>query len=433
MIIKKLKAVGWIKLLIWVGVINLLLFSALAAYSFLHVEKPDLGRDAFYASDTKPIPDNQNIAIALDGLNAPAGVDIIGHGRFITDTYNKIDNKEQAKKIIEAKGLLAFVGDTEALDCWLDDAHIGEYKTCADAAQVKALIASNDELLQRYTHLNTLKHWQGNLEFSGQLVLNLNRLLAAQVKLDIDEGRLEQAYQKWRDNFLFINRASRQESNMISRAIFLVTESLNLNVLEYYLFKSPETAILHGEELSILLKPSSLARYNLKGVMRAEYKLFDENLFSKTEAVKGFQPEYFRNRLYRFQLDYLNRAQWPPATFDKSRAEMNAQYDLNMNIFSFDWLNQRHSVISKSMTGGFANSFELVKSMHFKNAHINLLNLSFKIRQQKIADADIQTFLNQAGADYYNPFTNQPMRYDADKRTLVCEEPSSQNKVKVRL
>lgn len=433
MIIKKLKSLSWIKLLIWVGVINLLLLSALAAYSFLHVEMPDLGRDAFYASDTKPIPDNQNIAIALAGLNAPAGVDIIGHGRFVTDTYNKIDNKEQAKKIIEAKGVLAFVGDTEALDCWLDDAHIGQYKTCADATQVKTLIASNDELLQRYTQLNELKHWQGNLEFSGQLVLNLNRLLEAQIKLYVDEGMPELAYQKWRDNFLFINRASRQEFNMISRAVFLVTESINLNALEYFLLKSPEMAIWHGEELSILLKPSGLARYNLKGIQRAEYAYINKNLFTKNEAIKGFQPEYFRNRLYRFQLDYLNRAQLPPATFDKSRDEMNAQYGLNMNLFNFDWLNPRHSVIFKLMAGGFVNSFELVKSMHFKNAQIKLLNLSLKIRQQKIADADVQTFLNQAGVDYYNPFTNQPMHYDADKRTLVCEDPSSQHKVEVRL
>lgn len=433
MIIKKLKSLGWIKLLIWIGVINLLILSALAAYSFLHMEKPDPGRDAFYASDTKPIPDNQNIAIALAGLNAPAGVDVIGHGRFVTNTYNKIDNKEQAKKIIEAKGVLSFVGDTEALDCWLDDAHIGTYKTCADAAQVTTLIASNDELLQRYMHLNELKHWQGNLEFSGQLLLNLNRLLAAQIKLDIDEGRPEQAYQKWRNNFLLINRAIRQETTMIGLAVFLVSESINLNILEYCLFKSPEMAILHGEELSMLLKPSSLARYSLKGVMRAEYKLFDENLFSKTEAMKGFQPEYFRNRLYRFHLDFLKRALLPPATFDKSRAEMKAQYDLRTNIFNLDWLNPRHSVISKLATGGFIPSFSLIESMHSKNAHIKLLNLSLKIRQQNIAPAEIQVFLNQAGVEYNNPFTNLPMRYDASKKVILSENPSNQNKVEVRL
>ena len=307
------------------------------------------------------------------------------------------------------------------------------YKTCADAAQVKTLIASNDELLQRYTHLNTLKHWQGNLEFSGQLVLNLNRLLAAQIKLDVDESRPELAYQKWRENFLFINRAIRQESTMIDRAIFLVTESLNLNALEYCLFKSPKMAVSYSEELNTLLKASGLVRYNLKGAMRAEYALFNKSLFTQTETMKGFQPEYFRNRLYRFQLDYLNRSQWAPATFDKSRTEMNTQYGLNMYLFNFDWINPRHSVISKSMTGGFANSFELVKAMHSHNAKIKLLNLSLKIRQQKVANADIQTFLNEAGVDFDNPFTNRPMRYDDTKKVIFSDNPTNNEKVEVRL
>lgn len=71
--------------------------------------------------------------------------------------------------------------------------------------------------------------------------------------------------------------------------------------------------------------------------------------------------------------------------------------------------------------------------MHFKNAHIKLLNLSLKIRHQKIADADIQAFLNQAGVDFSNPFTNQPMRYDAVKKLLFCEEPTDSYKVEVRL
>lgn len=82
MIIKKLKTIKPIKLLICFGLINLLIFSALVAYSFLHVEKPDAGRDEFYASSETNVPDNQNIAIALSGLNAPAGIDIIKHGRF---------------------------------------------------------------------------------------------------------------------------------------------------------------------------------------------------------------------------------------------------------------------------------------------------------------------------------------------------------------
>ena len=98
MMIKKLKTISSLKLLIWIGIVNLLVFCSLVAYSFLHVEMPDAGRDAFYASATKPIPDSENIAIGLAGLNAPAGVDIIRHGRFVVDTLQKIPADVDAKK-----------------------------------------------------------------------------------------------------------------------------------------------------------------------------------------------------------------------------------------------------------------------------------------------------------------------------------------------
>ena len=79
MIIIKLKAIKPIKLLIWIGIINLLIFTILAGYSFFHIEQPDAGREAFYASSKNIIPDNQNIAIGLAGLSAPAGADIFKH------------------------------------------------------------------------------------------------------------------------------------------------------------------------------------------------------------------------------------------------------------------------------------------------------------------------------------------------------------------
>lgn len=115
MIIIKLKAIKPIKLLIWIGIINLLIVSSLVAYSFLHVEKPDAGREAFYASSTNIIPDNQNIAIALAGLNALTGADMIKHGRFVVDTLHKTQSDVDAKKIIATVGQLDFIGTSDEL------------------------------------------------------------------------------------------------------------------------------------------------------------------------------------------------------------------------------------------------------------------------------------------------------------------------------
>jgi hypothetical protein len=302
---------------------------------------------------------------------------------------------------------------------------------------VKAAIAANDTLLQRYSHLNELEKWQGNAEFSGQLVLNLNRLLVAQIKLDVDEGRPEQAYQKWRDNFLFITRALSQESTMIERAIFLVTEGLNLNALEYCLFKSPEIATAHADELNDLLKSSSLKRFNLEAMMRADYQIYNQNFMLKYANEKYLNVEYIRNRLYRHQTEFLKHAYYPPLNYDQSSAYLAEKYGSHTSIFNYDWLNPFNSWTSKSFSDSFTSGFYLLKSMHAHNAKIRLLNMSVKIRQQKIAEADIPTFLIRAGAEFNNPITNEKMQWNAAKKVLFFYNPwninSNNSNIEVRL
>jgi hypothetical protein len=433
MIINKLKNLNFFKLLLWFGILNVLIFSAFAAYLYLHVEKPDAGRDAFYASNQVKVPDNQNVAVALAGLNAPVDTDIFQHGRFVIDTHNKIDNYDLAKKMIADKNPLVFVGDTDAIYCWLDDTHIGEYKSCADAAQVKSLIAINSTLLQRYTHLNSLKYWQGNSEFSGQLVVNLNRLLTAEIKLDIDEGRSELAYQKWRDNFLFVNRANSQESTMIERAIFLVIDGLSINILEYCLFKSPEIASTHADELNALLKPSSLKRFNIEAMMKGDYHFIDNNLMIKQADNTAMNAEYIRNRIYRHQTEFLKHAYYPPLNYDKSSAYLAEKYSSRTSIFNYDWLNPINSWASKTFSDVLAKCFYLLKSMHSHNAKIKLLNMRVIIHQQNIAVADIDHFLKNADDGFNNPITNEKMQWDATKKVLFFNNPWQNNKIEVRL
>ena len=433
MMIKKLKTISLLKLLIWIGIVNLLVFCSLVAYSFLHVEMPDAGRDAFYASSAKPIPDNQNIAIGLAGLSAPAGVDIVQHGRFVVDTLQKTPADVDAKKIIAAAGKLDFVGTSDELDCWIPDTEPYINEKCASAERVKILLAENKELLTRYKSLYSMPSWQG-VSGNGQYVININKLISAEIMLDLANGDAGSAYTIWRDNHVFISRVLKQDGTMIDRAIFLVVDGISLTSLENILFKSPEIGVNHFEELNNLLKANKLERYNLKGMLRAEYMFIYKEMFIKNKEVNAMNINYFKNRFYRYQLDFLNRAQMPPSTFDNSSVEMQEKYKFEANIFKYDWLNSLQSALANILISGQLNGFPLVKSMYSKDALIKLLNLSINIRQLKIPEANIQAFLNNAGSDYNNPFTNKPMQWDATKKVIYFKEPSSEaRKVAVRL
>ena len=402
----------------------------------MHVEKPDAGRDEFYANSQSNIPDNQNIAIALAGLNAPAGADMLKHGRFVADTLHKTQSDVDAKKIIAAVGQLAFIGTSDELECWIPNTeqYVDEKSACAE--RVKLLIAKNKELLTRYISMYNMPNWRG-VSGNGKYVIDINRLISAEIMLDLSNGDAHSAYTKWRDNHVFISRVLKQDGTMIERAIFLVVDGINLISLENILFKSPEISITHFEELNRLHHANKLERYNLKSMLRADYMFITDEMSKSRQSlkdVKTLNMDFFKNRFYRYHLDFLSRAQMPPSTFDNSSIEMANKYKFGANIFKYDWLNPLQSALTNILISGQLNGFLLVKSMHSKVALIKLLNLSINIRQQKIPEAEMQTFLNNAGSEYNSPFNNKPMQLDVTKNVIYFIEPFSEaRKVAVRL
>ena len=415
--------------------IVLLTISWVAYINLRGDEVPDAGRDAFYASFTAVIPDSQNLAVAISGINAPVGTDIISHGRFVNNAF-QIDllSSSLKRKMIDDIGI-KFTGKRGEFDCWVDDVTSKTAENCASKERINKLLEENKILIGRYKKLYQIPNWKGLTSSGGQTLLDINKLLFADIKLDIDAGKYEVAYQKWKANTVFINHVLKQETTTIEKAIFLVIDGFNTGSLEYLLLKQPQIMNNNYQELRGLLKPVGLTRYNLQGMLRAEYYFLEDNLFRKLNAEKNVHDNYLRNRIYRVHNDFLNEAQKSPFTFKESQSKLHQRYYFGRYQFwNVDLLDPQHSLISNMVINSFLHSFNLVASMQSKSGLTKLLNLKINIHQLKVADADIQTFLNSSGSEYFNPFTNKPMRWDAEKRMLVCDRPDSENKrIEVKL
>jgi len=408
-------------------ILSLFIFSWVV-FAIFHEESPDVGRNGFYATTHGNFPDNQNVAIALAGLNAPSGADVFKHGRFVIDTYKNTLNDFLAKLIIEKAGKLSFVGNSEEFDCWLDYSIEKTNENCASPERIKLLLIENKELLSRYAQLFDLPCLHEGT-WNGQTVINLNKLISAEIQLDVEAGNAEAAYKKWFANHQFISNVLKQEGNALNRAIFLVVDGINLDSLENLLFKSPETGINHFDKLNPTLKSNGLESYNLKGMMRAEYTLVND-LLKKQKKIAYLHPEFIRNRIYRAQMDFLDKAQKPPSTFEVSRNELNKKYGFStLNLMGYYWLDPYNSMLANMITGGFIKGLYLVSSMHTKNSLICLLNLSVQIKQQKIVKIEIQAFLDRAGIENNCPFTNKPMQFDSEKNIIFCENPETKSRV----
>ncbi len=387
---------------------------------------PDAGRDAFYARSSIVIPDNQNIAVAISGINAPIDTDVIEHGRFVINGYEDDLLSSNLKNKIFKETEIKFIGKRDEFECWLYDNITKTKENCASEERIRALLLENKLLIQRYTKLYQILGWQGLTESGGQTLLDINRLLVADIKLDIDAGNAELAYQKWKANTVFINQVLKHETTTIEKAIFLVMDGFILASIEYLLSKQPQIITKHYEELMVLLRPTGLTKYNLQGMLKTDYHFYKNYLFGKVTTEQNLHVNYILNRIYHVHKDFSKEAHKSPFNIQESQRVLRQQYYVGSNQFwNFDFLDPQHSLISNLITNGSLSSFNLVGSMHHKSALIKLLNLKIKIHQQNIVDSDVQAFLNNVGSEYNNPFTNKPMRWDTVKRLLICDKPNS--------
>lgn len=431
--IKTLIAKITLKRVIYSLLALILLILIWATFAIFYDESPDEGLAAFYGSNQKNVPDNQNVAIAISGIDAPEGVDTIKHGRFVVGISTNDLTRDAAKFLASAAGKLDFVGTRDEFECWLDDKLEKTANNCASIERLKALILANKTLFSRYQQLYAMPHWQDNTFGGGQTIINLNRLIAAEIKLDVDEGRSDMAYQKWRDNFVFISRALATQSTMIERAIFLVADSLCLESLKYLLKNSPETSTKHYAELQTLLKPNGLDRYNLKGMLRADYELINNEFITKQQHIYYVHSNFIRNRIYRMQMDFLEGAHKSPDTFSTSNDQFIKKYNGTQSVFDINWLDPFNSFLANKLTGGLPRGFELIKSMHHHNSSINALNLITQIRVKNIDSANTQNYINLAGTEFNNPFTAKPMQWNAEKKAIIFRNTLRQESIEFAL
>lgn len=222
---------------------------------------------------------------------------------------------------------------------------------------------------------------------------------------------------------------------MIYRAIFLVIDGINLASLENLLYIQPEIGIKHSQELKQLLKPQGLARYSIHNMLKAEYHFVNQQLLSTPEFQKGTHVEFIRNYIYRFHLDFLNKAQQPIHTFEASAQEFKKKYKVSTatnflaRLFPRVLTRDLSRIAANLYISGQSNGLSLVNSMHSKSAMMNMLDLSIKIRQQNLDSNQIQPFLNNAGAEYTCPFTEKPMVYDAVKKIIYCKKSEDKNDI----
>jgi hypothetical protein len=404
------------------GLVALGLFVAWVAFVILHDENLDPGFQDFYFGKRVEVPDNQNVALGISGLSAPAGTDSLQFGRVASGIWRSGLPGESAKAQIDAKGHLDFVGRNEDLQCWDEPIPRLKNTKCGPLDQVIPLVNANAELLARYRRLYTLPHTSG-VAYKRSLEINLTKLTAIEILLDLHDGKGEIAYQKWRDNVRFLRRMIGEEQTWLDKALDIYLESIALATAEQMMRAAPALADAHYTEMRELLLPAGIARYNLPGLMRAEYLLRDP-IYSNAAALKYWvHPDFIRNRFYRYAQEFLVAAQAPALLIADSVELVARKHTTGWNS---DYLTDpMNALFARSQIAGPAGSGRLLQQMYAHDGQLRLALLQLEILHRHITDSAIDEFLKNTGPELRDPFTGEPMQWAAGQRTLFFRVPGA--------
>jgi hypothetical protein len=394
---------------------------AWVAFICLHDEQLDKGFEDFYFKSRYRKPGGESVAIGLLGLSAPSGKNFMEHGRFVDRVLDETSGWEEAKKRIEADGKLDVVGPMDSLDCWLDLATDFSRATCASDERVRRLVRENAELLARYRSVYPLQYMDGGLRYNPQLLISLNKLVVADIRLETRRNSARRAYRKWRENHAFILQLGQSNGTWIETAILIVLGNLSIGALEPILRSDIRIVHDYGDELEEFIKPSDLPRYNLEGIMQAEYLLFDP-VFTHRESLKFWvHPEFIRNRFYRYAQDFLQTARQPPNAIDSDMERLRVSH---LEGWSVDYLKDPlNTLFVRAILSGQKKTGELLKQMYLQEGKTRLLALQTQILRTGLPDSAVDEFLRKSPSTLCNPFSREPMRWDPVDRSIYFGIP----------
>jgi len=390
-------------------------------------EPLDEGAAAFYAPSRDAVDPN-NGAIGLIGLSAPSGQDFMAYGRMLA-AQPIVFTFAEVPKQSEVSNALPIKWNEERMNCWQDDYEpFDQDPKCAPIEEAIQTLRDNAELLQRYRLILKLPAASGFIQARGVRSIAMTKLTAVAIKVDLRQGRVEEAYRIWVDQYSFWRRMNSVSRTWVEVAIGLVNEGYALRGIESLLFRSPQLIDTHYDELLSLLSPDGVVRFNFPGIMRAEYALIMQ-AYEVDKNRAAIFPNYITNRHYRYAQQMLEVVSTPADLLNvlgTNRKNFLKPIELNAT-------DPRFAASAEFVGPGvYLGPFELIKSMHNKNQLMALLSMRIRIFKEKVPESQIAAYLVAHAANMRESFTDRPMQWDRNKRVLFFDsENRSANEVRL--
>lgn len=437
------------KALKWIGIVLAFLFIGapllLAAINAFDEElKPEALAFADFSGET--IAPEQNGYFAWVGLRAPMGEHPHTRGlQIVTQVNDKLDAVPH--DIQDFINFDTFLGPTAlkfsnnlASLCGRDETDcLDRYR--AKTTDIEKQVRENKVLLERYHSLYPYPHFHETIKPRYYAPFfydpgSVSSLARAQYVLHALRGNPSLALRQLYDDTLFWRRILVETRGLVGKMIAVASIKRNTQITSEIVARYPTDKTTLALVTQAVLPLTDQER-DLTKVYRNEFAS-TMHFFATVPTEKLAQCT--TESIYDCAIDKLTRTFLfkPNATINQNfesigriaaRSKLSAAEflkDTKENLASdhndWDWLSSWHfaynpigKILNAIAEPAYAN---YTARIHNLDGFLRLVSLSLAVKQQSVRDTDMQMFLAHESPNLRNPYTNEPMLWDADNRTI---------------
>jgi hypothetical protein len=315
------------KPILYISVVVLIALYALSIRFVYKYYYPDLNPESvkFFITDKERVSDQDNVAFAIIGLNAPPetenihlfGLNLVNQALL---RYSDGDGKHMSldASLPKIENELKLNADMGRLNCWVNRT-VQDSENCYSSDELADVVSNNKILLDRHEELKAYRKYSPFVMFSrnGQLLINVHKLYLADIRHSLSSGGGPEAFNALIKDMQYRKMILSQPGTWIDKAISLVMYGLSFNQFEHAMTEYTDVVIGYDKGLIDSMSDLSMGDFNIDGVFREEFSMLnsalcvDEKLGLKTPDLcqTGFEDNdinvnYIMNSYYEKYIIY---------------------------------------------------------------------------------------------------------------------------------
>jgi hypothetical protein len=322
----------------------------------------------------------------------------------------------------------------------------------AKASYILSVRHENATLLQGYQQLKsyTLYQYPLNSEVDSPItdfvpITQAARVVLMEIAVDIAYPSTQaNAMARLHSESVYWRKVLRQSENLIEKMIAVNMVTQHTHLASEIILLYPQAASRHAALLAQVTTPLNPSELSMQWPLQSEFSFVAKTILQLRNPIKGDETK---------SRNLKSNANFVTSIFLKPQATVNLEYEKFQRSITAQSLNAKELLVHQSNLAQPSSPYEfrnilklnniigLILSsvatpdytdfmlrIHDLDARLRLAEVHRQIVLNRIAAPQIAQFINELGSQFWDPYTQAPIAWQADSQTLRVQTHSTNSK-----